>query len=76
MKNLSLIAFALMILLGWTAVAAGMIAALAGEPNVITRQHDHKIAPLPEGTTPSLYSRVPCPVVPAEGMDGSVPCEA
>ncbi|MDP2275685.1 MAG: hypothetical protein Q8N23_03245 [Archangium sp.] len=71
MKNISLAVFAALILLGWTALAAGVIAVFAGQPTVSTQLHPHEPPPEP----PALFSDAPCPTgVPPP--DASVPCSA
>ena len=73
MKNTTLILFALLILLGWTALAAGVFAAFAGAPDVSTRAHQHQLVPVvPEEP---LYSGRPCKPAGAQTPDASVPCE-
>ncbi len=73
MKNISLISFALLILIGWTALAMGVIAAFAGAPEVSTRSHRH---PLPPWVPPDpLISGRPCPATGTQTSDASVPCE-
>ena len=76
MKNSSLVLFAALILLGWTSLAAGVIAAFAAEPTVSMKVHPHE-PPQPAQPRPALYSdsEGPCPAV-TEAPDASVPCEA
>ena len=76
MKLSSLVLFAALIFFGWTALAASAIAALAGQPGMVSRPHDH-----PE-PTPAVVSE-PAPLVsdappgqPLETPDASVPCSA
>lgn len=77
MKNLSLALFAALILLGWTSLAAGVIAVLAGDPAASSRKHDHVVpAHGFEFESTPLLSDAPCPVRPDATLDGSVPCEA
>jgi hypothetical protein len=75
MKNTSLALFAALILLGWTALATGVIAVFAGAPEVTSKAHSH--GPQPVVTEePALFSdSKPCPAVP-EPVDASVPCSA
>lgn len=76
MKTLALPLFAALILLGWTALAAGAIAALAGEPDFVSQRHQHRAAPPPVAEEPApLISGTPqCD--PATSTDASVPCGA
>ncbi len=76
MKNLSLALFAALILLGWTALAAGVIAVFAGQPTVSTRVHPHELPPEPP-EPPALLSDsdAPCPTG-DQLPDASVPCSA
>lgn len=72
MKNTSLALFAALILLGWTSLAAGVIAVFAGQPEVSARPHQHEPPPAP----PALFSdRPPCPIG-VEAPDASIPCSA
>lgn len=75
MKNTTLILFALLILVGWTALAAGVFAVFAGEPDFSRRAHQHQeqVAPLPQEP---LYSGRPCEQPGDQTPDASVPCEA
>ncbi|MFZ5443432.1 MAG: hypothetical protein ACOZQL_25720 [Myxococcota bacterium] len=76
MKNLPLALFAALILLGWTALAAGVIAVFAADPTASSRKHDHVVpAHGFEIESTPLLSDAPCPTKP-EALDGSVPCEA
>ena len=75
MKTTTLILFALLILIGWTSLAAGVLAAFAGEPNVSMRTHQHELAPPERVPTEPLYSGRPCPNVGDQTPDASVPCE-
>lgn len=75
MKNTTLILFALLILIGWTSLAAGVIAVLAGEPTVSMRTHQHQLAPPPRVPVEPLYSGRPCPNGGDQTPDASVPCE-
>lgn len=76
MKNTSLALFAALILLGWTSLAAGVIAVFAGQPDVSARAHQHEAPPTPvPHREPALFSDAPpCPV--DQSPDASVPCEA
>lgn len=69
MKNTSLALFAALIILGWTSLAAGVIAVFAGQPDVSARAHRHEPAPEPL----QLLTDAPCPT---EVLDASVPCPA
>ena len=70
--NLSLALFAALILLGWTALAAGVIAVFAGEPQVSS----HYQQPVEPTAEPALVSdSAPCPMR-VETPDASVPCSA
>jgi hypothetical protein len=77
MKNISLALFAALILLGWTSLAAGVIAVFAGDPQFSS----HVKAPVqqqapelgPQDLAP-MYSGAPCPT--DQKPDASVPCEA
>ena len=71
--NLTLALFAALILLGWTSLAAGVIAVFAGEPEVSSHVHQHA-APEP---SPALLSDsdTPCPLR-VEVPDASVPWSA
>ncbi len=71
--NLSLALFAALILLGWTALAAGVIAVFAGEPQV-SSHYQQRGAPV---LAPALVSdsEAPCPMR-VEVPDASVPCSA
>lgn len=72
MKNTSLALFAALILLGWTSLAAGVIAAFAGQPDISMKVHPHEPPPAP----PALLSGSEgCPPV-TETPDASVPCSA
>ena len=71
MKNTSLALFAALILLGWTSLAAGVIAVFAGQPDVSAHAHQHPRAAEP----PMLFSAMPCPTD-GEPPDASVPCPA
>lgn len=71
MKNLSLTLFAALILLGWTTLAAGVIAVFAGQPTLSTKPHPHEAPPEP----PALFSDAPCPTG-EQPPDASVPCSA
>lgn len=75
MKTLVLPLFAALILLGWTALAAGAIAALAGEPDFVSQRHHHRATPAPTPEPPPLISGTP-PCDAASSRDASVPCEA
>ena len=70
MKTIAL--FAALLTLGWTTLAGGVIAALAGEPAVTSHRHDHApaVEPAPVrnvlgdpclGATLDLDASVPCP---------------
>lgn len=74
MKNAPLIALVLVVL-GWTALAAGVIATLAGHPAVISTPHHHRAPParMKPVSAPLLSSDAPCP---ADGVDAAVPCQA
>lgn len=73
MKNTTLLLFALLILVGWTSLAAGVIAVFHGAPDASMRAHQHELAPvLPEEP---LYSGRPCPSGSGQTPDASVPCE-
>ena len=71
--NLTLALFAALILVGWTSLAAGVIAVFAGEPKVSTHVHQH-VAP---EVAPAFVSdsETPCPLR-VEVPDASVPCSA
>lgn len=71
--NLTLAFFAALILLGWTSLAAGVIAVFAGEPTVSSHVHPHKTP----AVEPALLSdsETPCPLR-VEAPDASVPCSA
>lgn len=69
MKTSSLIAFAALILLGWTTLAGGVIAVFAGDPTASQRSHSHveEVAPTPHDDAPCVADKaadasVPCPV--------------
>jgi hypothetical protein len=69
MKNTSLALFAALILFGWTSLAAGVIAVLAGQPDFSRRAHQHAPAePI------QLLTDAPCPT--GQPLDASVPCPA
>lgn len=70
MNKLTLVLFGALILIGWTALAAGVIAVFEGEPTVSMQSHQH-IEPLnPEFSEPGpLLSDCS-----DDGLDGSVPC--
>ncbi|MDP1826912.1 MAG: hypothetical protein Q8L48_26805 [Archangium sp.] len=70
MKNTSLALFAALILVGWTSLAAGVIAVFAGQPDVSSRAHRHVPAEQP---VQQLLTDAPCPT---EAVDASVPCPA
>lgn len=59
MKNSSLVLFAAVILLGWTSLAAGLIASFAGQPAFVSRAHGHQPAPTEVSVPGPLYSNVP-----------------
>ena len=75
MKTFSLPLFAAVILLGWTALAAGVIAVFAGQPTISSKPHPHELPPQPE--PPALFSdsEAPCPAG-EQSPDASVPCSA
>ncbi len=76
MKPSNLVLFAALIFFGWTALAAGALAALAGQPGVVSRQHDHREPPAVVVPEPArLLSDAP-PCKPQEAPDASVPCSA
>jgi hypothetical protein len=64
MKNTTLALFAALILLGWTSLAAGVIAVFAGQPDVSARAHSHELAPEPV----QLFTDAPCPTVAARRL--------
>lgn len=70
MKTPSLIAFGAMILIGWTALAGGVIAAFAGDPSASRHSHTHEEKIEPVRDEGPLLSDAPCEVV------ESVPCPA
>lgn len=72
----TLILFGALVLLGWTAMAAGVIAVFAGEPTVSMQSHRHlERQQLPEVTEPGpLLSN--CPNGGSSAPDASVPCSA
>lgn len=74
MKNAPLLAL-LVIVIGWTTLAAGVLAALAGHPAAVSTPHHHVAPParVRPVSAPLLTSDAPCP--PA-GADASVPCPA
>ena len=74
MKNTSLALFAALILLGWTSLAAGVIAVFAGQPEFSTQVHQHVVPEAAPKKLAPLYSDVPCE--PDSSLDASVPCEA
>ncbi len=75
MKTLPLALFAALILLGWTGLAAGVIAAFAGEPGVTSQAHQHQLEVHGVKPEPQLLSETPpCPL--EQAVDGSVPCSA
>ena len=59
MKNSSLVVFAAIILVGWTSLAAGVIASLAGEPAFVSHAHGHQGAPEEVSVPGPLYSNAP-----------------
>ena len=71
MKNSSLALFAALILVGWTSLAAGVLAIFAGQPDVSAHAHRHERAAAP----PMLFSFMPGPTD-SEPPDASVPCPA
>ena len=76
MKNTSLALFAALILLGWTSLAAGVIAVFAGDPEFSSHVKPPALqAPeLPPKDLAPMYSGAPCPT--DQEPDASVPCEA
>jgi hypothetical protein len=75
MKNTTLILFALLILLGWTSLAAGVLATFNAEPHFSTRAHPHQVAPPPAAPEAPLYSGRPCPTGGDQTPDASVLCD-
>lgn len=74
MKNAPLIALLLSVVLGWTALAAGVLAGFAGHPVVRSTPHDHlPRAPLVRPAVRPLAADAPCP---PDGVVASVPCPA
>ena len=73
MKNSTLFLFSLLILVGWTALAAGVFAVFAGEPEVSMQVHQHEVTPVPPEEP--LFSGRPCPPAGSQTPDASVPCE-
>ncbi|MFT3707049.1 MAG: hypothetical protein QM817_05205 [Archangium sp.] len=74
MSKLTLIFFGALILIGWTTLAAGVIAVFEGEPTVSMQSHHHIEPPNPEFTEPGPLMSNDCPAGP--GLDASVPCSA
>lgn len=74
MKTPSLIVFGAVILVGWTSLAGGVIAAFAGDPAASHKSHTHQEEAAPVEDQGPLISDAPCAfdVVP----DASVPCPA
>jgi hypothetical protein len=70
MKNTTLVLFAALILIGWTLLAAGVIAVFAGQPDASMRSHHHVEKP-----QAPMLSDAPCPLF-DENPDASVPCPA
>jgi hypothetical protein len=66
MKNSSLALFAAVILIGWTSMAAGVIATFAGQPAFSSRAHQHHevVAPVEVDSPAPLYSNSAAPTVP------------
>lgn len=65
MKNSTLALFAVVILLGWTSMAAGVIATFAGQPDLSTRAHrHHEVAPVEQHQPAALYSNAPAATKP------------
>ncbi len=54
MKTNSLLWFSLVVLIGWTALAAGAIATVDGEPHLATVVHSHQLPPEPADELPVL----------------------
>lgn len=72
MNNRALLLFAVLVLVGWTALAAGVIAVFAGEPNASMQSHHHVKPPVqakPEGPLLSDDCK-------SLGLDASVDCSA
>ena len=76
MKNTTLALFAALIFFGWTALAGGVLAVLAGDPVASSRKHDH-VVPQHGVELPAapLLSDAPCPLD-AEPGDASGPGSA
>ncbi len=75
MKNTTLALFAVLVLLGWTTLAAGVIASFAGQADVSLKVY-RPIEPRggPGAEPERLISDAPCPL---DGSpDASVPCPA
>jgi hypothetical protein len=70
MKTSTLTAFAVVMLLGWTALAAGVIGVFAGHPLVTAPAHSH-VQSAPVVDAPLLLSETPCE---ARELDASVRC--
>lgn len=74
MKTISLALFSAVILLGWTSLAAGALASLAGAPAAVNKPHRHQVPKKPVVEPAPLLSDAPC------HLDGAshaaVPCSA
>jgi hypothetical protein len=71
MKNTTLMAFAVTILIGWTGLAAGLLASFAGHPVAVNRPHVHEQPASEVPDEPMLFSETPCE---AQALDASVKC--
>jgi hypothetical protein len=71
MKNTTLTAFAVMILVGWTGLAAGLLASFAGVPEAVNKPHVHLQPASDVPDEPMLFSETPCD---ARALDASVKC--
>lgn len=81
MSNKTIVLFAVLVVVGWTTLAAGVIAVFQGEPTVSVQSHHHVKPPQPKAPEGPMLSEdcggdgseCHCDQV---GLDGSVPCSA